>query len=47
MDVTTNKKGEWIADFNAPVPNGYDWVAAQIFDPDGDATELRPARIRD
>jgi hypothetical protein len=43
MDVTTGKKGAWTADFAAPVPNGYDWVAAQIFDSDGDASELRPA----
>ena len=47
MDVTTNRQGKWIADFGAPVPPGYDWVAAQIFDADGDATELRPARIRE
>jgi hypothetical protein len=44
MDVATNKKGAWTADFGAPVPNGYNWVAAQIFDADGDASELRPAQ---
>jgi hypothetical protein len=43
MDVTTDGTGAWIADFGAPVPSNYHWVAAQIFDTDGDASELRPA----
>lgn len=43
MDVTTDGTGSWIADFGQPVPSDYDWVAAQIFDSDGDASELRPA----
>lgn len=47
MDVTTNAKGAWNANYGGPVPNGYQWVAAQLFDPDGDASELRPARTTD
>jgi hypothetical protein len=43
MDVTTDGTGSWVADFGAPVPSDYQWVAAQIFDDDGDASELRPA----
>jgi len=40
---TTTDGGQWIADLGQPVPSNYWWVAAQIFDDDGDATELRPA----
>ena len=47
MEVTTSETGTWIADFGMPVPADYDWVAAQIFDPDGDASEVRPALIVD
>jgi hypothetical protein len=43
MNVTTDLNGDWSADFGAPVPSNYQWVAAQIFDADGDASELRPA----
>jgi hypothetical protein len=32
-----------MADFGQPVPSDYQWVAAQIFDDDGDASEVRPA----
>ena len=47
MDITTNDTGTWIADFGMPVPAEYDWVVAQIFDLDGDASEVRPAIIID
>jgi hypothetical protein len=43
MDVATNDTGAWFADFQKPVPSDYWWVAAQIFDSDGDASELRPS----
>jgi hypothetical protein len=43
MDVTTDGTGAWMADFGQPVPSDYQWVAAQIFDDDGDASEVRPA----
>jgi hypothetical protein len=43
MDVTTDETGAWLADFGQPVPSDFQWVAAQIFDADGDASELRPA----
>ena len=43
MDVNADGTGTWIADFGQPVPTDYQWVAAQIFDDDGDASELRPA----
>ena len=43
MEVTTDLNGNWNADFGAPVPSDYQWVAAQIFDADGDASEVRPA----
>jgi len=43
MDITTDENGAWFADFGSPVPTDYQWVAAQIFDDDGDASELRPA----
>jgi hypothetical protein len=45
MDAFTDADGNWVADFGTPVPNHYQWVAAQIFDNDGDASELRPAQI--
>ena len=45
MDITTDETGAWSAEFGQPVPSGYQWVAAQIFDDDGDASELRPAKI--
>lgn len=45
MDVTTDGTGSWMADFEQPVPSDYDWVAAQIFDADGDASEVRPSQI--
>jgi len=45
MDVTTGGDGTWIADFGKPVPTDYWWVAAQIFDEDGDASEIRPGPI--
>jgi hypothetical protein len=47
MEVTTGSTGDWSADFGAPVPGDYQWVAAQIFDVDGDASEARPALIID
>lgn len=47
MDVFTDADGNWVADFGQPVPADYWWVAAQIFDDDGDASELRPERIVD
>jgi hypothetical protein len=47
MDVTTVGTGVWIADFGQPVPSDYQWVAAQIFDEDGDASELRPSAVID
>ena len=43
MDITTGGDGSWLADFGQPVPGDYQWVAAQVFDDDGDASELRPA----
>lgn len=43
MNVPTDGWGSWLADFGKPVPNDYQWVAAQIFDPDGDASEVRPS----
>ena len=39
MNVTTDGTGVWFADFGQPVPSDYWWVAAQIFDEDGDASE--------
>ena len=42
MEVLTDVNGNWVADFGASVPD-FQWVAAQIFDDDGDASELRPA----
>ena len=45
MDVATDGTGVWFADFGQPVPSDYWWVAAQIFDEDGDASELRPDRV--
>jgi len=47
MDVTTDGAGSWLADFGNPVPTDYQWVAAQIFDDDGDASELRPSVVID
>jgi hypothetical protein len=44
-DVFTDGEGNWSAGYGAPIANGFGWVAAQIFDGDGDATELRPAQI--
>jgi hypothetical protein len=43
MTVGVNEAGAWFVDFGAPVPGNYKWVAAEIFDADGDASELRPA----
>ncbi len=45
MEVSTDSNGNWTADFGTPVPGDYQWVAAQIFDEDGDASEVRPALI--
>jgi hypothetical protein len=45
MEVFTDSEGNWMADFGTPVPVDHHWVAAQIFDEDGDASELRPAEI--
>jgi branched-chain amino acid transport system substrate-binding protein len=45
MNVSTDGTGAWLADFEQPVPSDYLWVAAQIFDEDGDASELRPSQI--
>lgn len=42
-EVYTDQDGNWVADFGGPVPADYLWVAAQIYDQDGDASELRPA----
>ncbi|HEX2990940.1 MAG TPA: hypothetical protein VHO49_09695 [Anaerolineales bacterium] len=45
MEVSTDLNGKWNADFGAPVPSDYQWVAAQIFDTDGDASEVRPTLL--
>ncbi len=45
MNVPTDGSGAWFADFGKPIPGDYWWVAAQIFDADGDASELRPSQI--
>ena len=45
MEVFTDAQGGWSADFDAPVPGDYRWVAAQVFDEDGDASEVRPSEI--
>jgi hypothetical protein len=45
MEVTTDESGAWFANFGQPVPGDYQWVAAQIFDKDGDAIELRPSAV--
>jgi hypothetical protein len=45
MEVFTTSDGSWVADFGAPVPADYQWVAAQVFDEDGDASEVRPSEI--
>jgi len=45
MEVSTDLNGNWAADFDTPVPSNYQWVAAQIFDEDGDASELRPDQV--
>jgi hypothetical protein len=44
MEVTTDPDGGWVADFGTPVP-AYQWVAAQVFDPDGDVSEVRPQQV--
>jgi predicted GH43/DUF377 family glycosyl hydrolase/regulation of enolase protein 1 (concanavalin A-like superfamily) len=43
MDVMSDPKGNWSADFGEPVPEDYLWVAAQVFDVDGDISEVRPS----
>jgi hypothetical protein len=43
--VQTDESGNWAADFEQPIPHNFDWVAAQIFDNDGDASEIRPAEL--
>jgi len=45
MDVVTDEYGAWTADFGGPVPPDFTWVAAQVFDPDGDASEVYPSQI--
>jgi len=45
MEVFTDPQGNWVADFGAPVAPDYEWVAAQVFDEDGDASEVRPSQI--
>jgi Tol biopolymer transport system component len=45
MEVFSDNGGIWVADFDTRVPYEYSWVAVQIFDDDGDASELRPAQI--
>ena len=45
MEVFTDPQGNWVADFGAPVAPDYEWVAAQVFDEDGDASEVRPSEI--
>ena len=45
MEVTTDLDGNWTADYGGPVPGDFLWVAAQVFDDDGDASEVRPAQI--
>ena len=45
MEVFTDAQGNWVADFGAPVTPDYEWVAAQVFDEDGDASEVRPSEI--
>ena len=40
----TTENGNWSVDFGQAVPS-FAWVAAQIFDEDGDASEVRPQQI--
>jgi hypothetical protein len=42
MEVMTDPDGNWTANYGGPIPGDYQWVAAQVFDPDGDASEVRP-----
>jgi predicted outer membrane repeat protein len=39
--TTTDEYGDWTAEFNLVVPAHYGWAAAQVFDGDGDASEVR------
>lgn len=42
MVVTTDEYGAWFVDFDEQIPSDYEWVAAQVFDADGDISEVRP-----
>lgn len=44
--VSTEENGSWFAEYGEPVPSNYEWVAAQVFDEDGDASEVRPMDIQ-
>jgi hypothetical protein len=41
----TDSKGYWSGSFGGSLPSDIHWIAAQIFDEDGDASELRPEQI--
>ena len=45
MEVLSDQDGNWTADFGNPVPSDYLWAAAQVFDLDGDISEVRPLQI--
>ena len=44
-EVMADAEGNWSAEFGGPVPLNFEWVAAQVFDEDGDASEVRPSQI--
>lgn len=36
----------WTANLGGPLPMDFQWVSAEVFDDDGDASEVRPAAIK-
>jgi hypothetical protein len=42
-ETTTDENGRWTAYYGESVPDDYQWVAAQVFDGDGDISEVRPS----
>jgi len=45
LDLYTKPSNLWTGNFNAPVGMNIQWAAAQAFDDDGDASEVRPDLI--
>jgi hypothetical protein len=42
-EINTDEYGGWMAYYGSSVPGDYQWVAAQVFDGDGDISEVRPS----